>query len=176
LHDALPILAGVVWTAHMAALQSGAPDPFFATSRPFETGHRAAALTPRARVSPSRPSGSRTTFVILAYEERSRAGASHEGWRAHSASTGPRSVRSAVGRHRHGVCEHARTSRLDEGGTMTTRTGAITGIGRVPPHLAIGLALVAVAWPLAWLGPKPFSSYTFFPLWLGYILTVDGLT
>lgn len=59
---------------------------------------------------------------------------------------------------------------------MTTRTGAITGIGRVPPHLAIGLALVAVAWPLAWLGPKPFSSYTFFPLWLGYILTVDGLT
>ena len=42
--------------------------------------------------------------------------------------------------------------------------------------LWLGLALVAVAWPLAWFGPAPFSEHTFFPLWLGYILTVDGLT
>lgn len=36
--------------------------------------------------------------------------------------------------------------------------------------------LIALAWPLAWLGPAPYAWYTFFPLWLGYILTVDGLT
>ena len=46
----------------------------------------------------------------------------------------------------------------------------------MPPQLPIGLALVAVAWPVAWGGPRPFSDHTFFPLWLGYILTVDGLT
>ncbi|HVL23084.1 MAG TPA: hypothetical protein VM450_03320 [Thermomicrobiales bacterium] len=47
---------------------------------------------------------------------------------------------------------------------------------RFPPQLGIGVALVAVAWPLAWSGLAPWSGYTFFPLWLGYILTVDGLT
>jgi len=36
--------------------------------------------------------------------------------------------------------------------------------------------LIAIAWPLAWFGPRPYSEHTFFPLWLGYILTVDGLT
>jgi hypothetical protein len=56
--------------------------------------------------------------------------------------------------------------------TLTTRTRDRA----VPPHLALGLALIAVAWPLAWAGPAPWSNYTFFPLWLGYILTVDGLT
>jgi hypothetical protein len=47
---------------------------------------------------------------------------------------------------------------------------------RAPFWLWLGLGLVAVAWPLAWIGPAPFSDHTFFPLWLGYILTVDGLT
>ncbi|MGB3306354.1 MAG: hypothetical protein WBA63_09245 [Thermomicrobiales bacterium] len=56
----------------------------------------------------------------------------------------------------------------EEGSTRATR--------RQPWHLMAGVALVAVAWPLAWFGPAPFSEYTFFPLWLGYILTVDGLT
>lgn len=59
---------------------------------------------------------------------------------------------------------------------MTTRTTEQTGIGRVTPQLVVGIMLVAVAWPMAWFGPSPFSHYTFFPLWLGYILTVDGLT
>lgn len=45
-----------------------------------------------------------------------------------------------------------------------------------PPQLVAGIVLVAVMWPLAWFGPAPYSAYTFFPLWLGYILTVDGLT
>lgn len=46
----------------------------------------------------------------------------------------------------------------------------------LPAQLVAGIVLVAVAWPLAWLGPEPLSAYTFFPLWLGYILTVDGFT
>ncbi len=54
--------------------------------------------------------------------------------------------------------------------TTRNRTRAI------PPQLPVGLALIAIAWPLAWFGSTPWSSYTFFPLWLGYILTVDGIT
>jgi hypothetical protein len=49
-------------------------------------------------------------------------------------------------------------------------------ISTYPPQLLVGVVLIAIAWPLAWIGPKPFSEHTFFPLWLGYILTVDGLT
>ncbi|MGH2560980.1 MAG: hypothetical protein ACRDJH_18090 [Thermomicrobiales bacterium] len=45
----------------------------------------------------------------------------------------------------------------------------------IPPQLIIGVAFVAVAWPMAWWGPRPFSDHTFFPLWLGYIFTVDGI-
>jgi len=44
-----------------------------------------------------------------------------------------------------------------------------------PPQFPIGLALIAVAWPTAWFGSPPYSEYTFFPLWFGYILTVDGV-
>jgi hypothetical protein len=41
----------------------------------------------------------------------------------------------------------------------------------------VGLALIAVFWPLNWFLPDATrrTSYLFFPLWLGYILTVDGL-
>lgn len=42
--------------------------------------------------------------------------------------------------------------------------------------LWIGCALVAVFWLLAWFGPEPLRYYSFFPLWLGYIFTVDGIT
>jgi hypothetical protein len=59
---------------------------------------------------------------------------------------------------------------------MTTTTATRSRAGTVPPQLPIGLALVAVAWPLAWFGPQPWAGHTFFPLWLGYILAVDGLT
>ncbi len=44
-----------------------------------------------------------------------------------------------------------------------------------PLWLWLGLALVAVAWPLAWAGPAAIAEHTFFPLWLGYVLAVDGL-
>jgi len=39
----------------------------------------------------------------------------------------------------------------------------------------IGLALIAVCWPLSWLLPGPRTHILFFPLWLGYALAVDGL-
>jgi hypothetical protein len=52
----------------------------------------------------------------------------------------------------------------------------VVAAARAPLRLWIGFALVLVSWWLAWFGPTPFSEHTFFPLWLGYILTVDGLT
>lgn len=39
----------------------------------------------------------------------------------------------------------------------------------------LGLALIAIWWPIAWAQLRPLSDYYFFPLWLGFILTVDGL-
>lgn len=38
-----------------------------------------------------------------------------------------------------------------------------------------GIGLIAFWWPVAWLKVEPLSEFFFFPLWLGYILTVDGL-
>jgi len=35
--------------------------------------------------------------------------------------------------------------------------------------------LIALAWPVAWFGPVRLAEYSFFPLWFGYILTVDGI-
>jgi hypothetical protein len=49
-------------------------------------------------------------------------------------------------------------------------------IALTPHRLWAGLALLLVSWWMAWFGPPPFSYYTFFPLWLGYILAIDGLT
>ncbi len=43
------------------------------------------------------------------------------------------------------------------------------------PQGLIGLVLIAVFWPLNWLLPDFRTAYLFFPLWLGYILTMDGL-
>jgi hypothetical protein len=44
-------------------------------------------------------------------------------------------------------------------------------------HAYAGLALIAIFWPLNWLLPREMraTSYLFFPLWLGYALTVDAL-
>lgn len=39
----------------------------------------------------------------------------------------------------------------------------------------LGLLLLAVCWPLNWTLPGERTAYLFFPLWLGYILTVDAL-
>jgi hypothetical protein len=48
-------------------------------------------------------------------------------------------------------------------------------VKNVPYQLILGLALIAIWWPIAWLQLRPLSDYYFFPLWLGYILTVDGI-
>jgi hypothetical protein len=48
-------------------------------------------------------------------------------------------------------------------------------LARAPVRLWCGLVLLGLAWWTAWFGPAPYSEHTFFPLWLGYILTVDGL-
>src|SRR6476620_2937488 len=46
-----------------------------------------------------------------------------------------------------------------------------------PPavHGWVGVALIAVFWPLNWALPGMRTAYLFFPLWLGYILVVDAL-
>lgn len=53
-----------------------------------------------------------------------------------------------------------------------TRTRSFLAAGQ---HVWVGLALIAVFWPLNWLLPGTATMYLFFPLWLGYALTVDGL-
>jgi len=47
------------------------------------------------------------------------------------------------------------------------------GHPRLPAALPAGVLLIAIAWPMAWAGPAPYSEHTFFPLWLGYILTIE---
>ncbi|HEX9012054.1 MAG TPA: hypothetical protein VF813_01010 [Anaerolineaceae bacterium] len=46
---------------------------------------------------------------------------------------------------------------------------------RFARHGWIGLALIGVFWPLNWLMPGMRTLWAFFPLWLGYCLTVDAL-
>lgn len=46
-----------------------------------------------------------------------------------------------------------------------------SGRGRI----AVGLTLSITFWIIAWSQTTPLAAHTFFPLWLGYILTVDGL-
>ena len=46
---------------------------------------------------------------------------------------------------------------------------------RFPFYGVLALALCLASWACAWLRIEPFSPYTFFPLWLGYILFVDAL-
>lgn len=60
--------------------------------------------------------------------------------------------------------------------SLQTATTPAVRTSHPPPWLWLGLSLVAVAWPLAWAGPAPVAEHTFFPLWLGYVLAVDGLT
>jgi hypothetical protein len=42
--------------------------------------------------------------------------------------------------------------------------------------LIIGAVLTIAAWVLAWSRAGVLSEYSFFPLWLGYILTVNGIS
>ncbi len=44
------------------------------------------------------------------------------------------------------------------------------------PRLIVGATINAVAWVNAWGRVGPLAHYSFFPLWLGFILIVDALT
>nr|AGC09678.1 putative transporter [uncultured bacterium] len=57
----------------------------------------------------------------------------------------------------------------------TSARSSQPSVSSIPRQLFAGLLLIAIAWPTSWFGPSRLSEYTFFPLWLGYILTVDGL-
>ena len=46
---------------------------------------------------------------------------------------------------------------------------------RFPLHGRVGVALIALFWPLNWMLPGLRTHWAFFPLWLGYCLAVDGL-
>ncbi|MBA3450089.1 MAG: hypothetical protein H0T18_02620 [Chloroflexia bacterium] len=61
------------------------------------------------------------------------------------------------------------------GRRVPARRLSIAALGG-PRRLWAGLTLLLVAWWFAWFGPAPLSEHTFFPLWLGYILAVDGFT
>lgn len=43
------------------------------------------------------------------------------------------------------------------------------------PHFFLGLALIALFWSASWGHWGMLGEYAFFPLWFGYILTVDAL-
>jgi hypothetical protein len=55
----------------------------------------------------------------------------------------------------------------------TTDTGK--SARHFPLYGSIALVVCLVAWACSWLRIEPFSPYSFFPLWLGYILFVDAL-
>jgi hypothetical protein len=48
-------------------------------------------------------------------------------------------------------------------------------VRRFPLHGWTGLILIAVFWPINWFLPGLRTNWAFFPLWLGYSLTMDGL-
>lgn len=48
-------------------------------------------------------------------------------------------------------------------------------LAELPRHLWIGLLLVSASWLSSWFGPDRAREIAFVPLWLGYILTVDGI-
>ena len=57
---------------------------------------------------------------------------------------------------------------------MKSKSNTIKDI-RFPLYGWVGLFLILVCWPLNWLLPGLRTHLLFFPLWLGYILTVNGL-
>lgn len=63
-----------------------------------------------------------------------------------------------------------------QSGLRAPTIDAPASVVSAPRQLWGGLVLVLASWWMAWFGPAPFSEHTFLPLWLGYILTVDGCT
>lgn len=49
------------------------------------------------------------------------------------------------------------------------------GAGAFPRHGWVGAALVLIFWAVNWFASGLRTHWAFFPLWLGYCLTIDGL-
>ena len=60
--------------------------------------------------------------------------------------------------------------------TTMTRGGALAAERQGVARACLGTALMLAAWAVSWSGWEPVRFYTFFPLWLGYTLMVDGLS
>ena len=45
----------------------------------------------------------------------------------------------------------------------------------LPYRGLLGLLLICISWPISWAESGTGLQFTFFPLWLGFILSVDGL-
>jgi hypothetical protein len=45
----------------------------------------------------------------------------------------------------------------------------------LPRESVLGLVMIGLAWVVSWGQVHPLAQYYFFPIWLGYILLVDGL-
>ncbi len=58
---------------------------------------------------------------------------------------------------------------------MIEKKGNILNKGKLSPQLIVGLTLTILFWILNWSLPGLRTHLLFFPLWLGYCLTVDGL-
>ena len=65
------------------------------------------------------------------------------------------------------------TRRAESPPQNRNRTRSI--LRRLPPHGWAGIVLISVFWPLNWLLPGLRTHLLFFPLWLGYILSVDAV-
>src|SRR5512139_3030842 len=59
---------------------------------------------------------------------------------------------------------------------MTTRTKSFARENSAfPIHGWLGFSLIIIFWILNWTLTGPRTHWGFFPLWLGYCLTIDGL-
>ena len=50
-----------------------------------------------------------------------------------------------------------------------------TAKSKLPVHCWVGLGVIVIFWILNWTLQGPRTHWGFFPLWLGYCLTMDGL-
>ncbi len=60
-------------------------------------------------------------------------------------------------------------------GTTGHEGGAGASLRILPWWLPAGAALAVIAWMWSWFGSPPARWHMFFPLWLGCVLTLDGL-
>lgn len=59
--------------------------------------------------------------------------------------------------------------------TPSWTQAVLSFVTRLPRHFYAGVLLNLFAWTSAWVPFRIWSPYMFFPLWLGFILALDGL-